>query len=40
MAHIKSWRIIHTDYRRPLKTYETSFRATIGLFFFRMSFEF
>jgi len=40
MAHIKSWRILHTDYRRPLKTYQTSFRATIGLFFFRSSFEF
>lgn len=35
MAHIKSWRILHTDYRRPLRTYLTSFRATIGLFFFR-----
>lgn len=39
MAHIKSWRILHTDYRRPLNTYQTSFRATIGLFFFRASFE-
>jgi transposase len=38
MAHIKSWRILHTDYRRPLKTYLTSFRATIGLFFFQASF--
>ena len=34
IAHIKSWRILHTDYRRPLATYLTSFRAAIGLYFF------
>ncbi len=39
MAHIKSWRILHTDYRRPLRTYATSFRAAIGLFFFRLDFD-
>ena len=33
IAHIKSWRILHTDYRRPLATYLTSFRAAIGLYF-------
>lgn len=38
MAHIKSWRILHTDYRRPLRTYPTSFRAVIGLFFFCQDF--
>lgn len=38
MAQIKSWRILHTDYRRPLRAYPTSFRATIGLFFFQASF--
>lgn len=35
ISHLKAWRILHTDYRRPLKTYATSFRAAIGLFFFR-----
>jgi transposase len=35
IAHLKAWRILHTDYRRPLRTYATSFRAAIGLFFFR-----
>ncbi|WP_131770443.1 transposase family protein [Candidatus Protofrankia californiensis] len=40
MAHIKSWRILHTDYRRPLRTYLTSFRAAIGLFFFCLDFPF
>lgn len=39
MAHIKSWRTLHTDYRRPYRTYTTSFRAAIGLFFFKASFE-
>jgi transposase len=39
MAHIKSWRILYTDYRRPLATYLTSFRAAIGLFFFKAAFQ-
>ena len=39
MAHIKSWRILHTDYRRPLHTHLESFQATIGLFFFKASFQ-
>lgn len=40
MAHLKAWRILHTDYRRPLRTYLTSFRAAIGLFFFCRDFQF
>jgi len=39
ISHLKSWRILHTDYRRPLKTYLTSFRAAIGLFFFKAAFQ-
>jgi transposase len=39
IAHIKSWRILHTDYRRPLRTYLSSFRAAIGLYFFKMTYE-
>jgi hypothetical protein len=38
IAHLKAWRILHTDYRRPLRTYRTSFRAALGLFFFRIAF--
>lgn len=30
MAHLKAWRILHTDYRRPLRTYLTSFRAAMA----------
>jgi len=39
IAHIKSWRILHTDYRRPLRTYLQSFRAAIGLYFFKLTYE-
>ena len=39
IAHIKSWRILHTDYRRPLRTYLKSFRAAIGLYFFKLTYE-
>ena len=38
IAHLKSWRILHTDYRRPLRTYITSYRAAVGLYFFKLNF--
>jgi len=38
IAHLKSWRILHTDYRRPLRTYTTSYRAAVGLYFFKLNF--
>jgi hypothetical protein len=38
VANLKTWRILFTDYRRPLKTFASSFRAAIGLFFFKESF--
>ncbi len=31
VATLKAWRILFTDYRRPLKTFKSSFRAAIGL---------
>jgi hypothetical protein len=34
VAHFKSWRIFHTDYRRPYATYHEAYDATRGLFFF------
>jgi transposase len=37
VAHLKNWRILHTDYRRPITTWETSFRAAIGIFFFSLT---
>jgi len=38
IAHLKTWRILFTDYRRPLETFTTSFRAAIGLYFFKEAF--
>ncbi len=38
VATLKTWRILFTDYRRPLKTFASSFRAAIGLYFFKESF--
>jgi hypothetical protein len=37
VATLKTWRILFTDYRRPLKTFK-SFHAAIGLYFFKESF--
>jgi hypothetical protein len=38
VAGLKTWRILFTDYRRPLETFESSFRAATGLYFFKESF--
>jgi hypothetical protein len=38
VATLKTWRILFTDYRRPLETFLSSFRAAIGLHFFKESF--
>ena len=38
VATLKAWRILFTDYRRPLSTFKSSFRAAIGLYFFKESF--
>ncbi len=35
ISHFKNWTIMHTDYRRPLKTFETTISAVIGLHFYR-----
>ena len=39
IADLRSWRILHTDYRRPLRTYVTSYRAAVRLYFFKLNFE-
>jgi len=38
-AHIKTWRILHTDYRRPFRTYTQAFRTIRALIFFTQAFE-
>jgi DDE superfamily endonuclease/Helix-turn-helix of DDE superfamily endonuclease len=35
VANLKTWRILFTDYRRPLNAFLSSFRAAIGLYFFK-----
>jgi hypothetical protein len=36
VAHVKSWRIFHSDYRRPHRTYRDAYDAARGLFFFSL----
>ncbi len=36
----KSWRIFHTDYRRPYRTYRDAYDAARGLFFFSLTWGF
>lgn len=36
-AHFKSWRIFHTDYRRPHDTYRNAYDAARCLFFFSIT---
>jgi hypothetical protein len=33
IAHLKTWRILHTDYRRPIDTFPTTISAVIALHF-------
>jgi DDE superfamily endonuclease/Helix-turn-helix of DDE superfamily endonuclease len=39
VAQLKTWRILFTDYRRPLETFRDSFKAAIGLYFFKLTSE-
>jgi len=34
IAYIKSWRILHTAYRRPLETFEQTITAALALYSF------
>jgi hypothetical protein len=35
IANFKTWRIMHTDYRRPLATFSTTISAVVALHFWR-----
>src|SRR5438876_128077 len=37
ISHFKTWRTMHTDYRRPIDTFATTISAVIGLHFYRMA---
>jgi hypothetical protein len=36
IANFKTWRIMHTDYRRPIETFITTISAVISLHFYAM----
>lgn len=35
ISHFKNWQIMHTDYRRPIQTFQETISAVIGLHFYR-----
>jgi hypothetical protein len=37
IANFKTWRIMHTDYRRPIATFPTTISVVIGLHFYATS---
>lgn len=37
IANFKTWRVTHTDYRRPLNTFAETISVVIGLQFFKLS---
>ncbi|WP_026423734.1 transposase family protein, partial [Actinokineospora inagensis] len=37
IANLKTWRILHTDYRRPIDTFATTITAVLGLQFYRQA---
>ena len=37
IANLKNWRILHTDYRRPLDSFATTISAAIGLLFYSLA---
>jgi hypothetical protein len=39
IANFKTWRIMHTDYRRPLTTFAQTISVVVGLYFYRMNSE-
>ncbi|MGQ4614608.1 transposase family protein [Nocardia sp. R7R-8] len=39
IANLKTWRILHTDYRRPFTTFATTISTVLGLEFFRKNSE-
>jgi DDE superfamily endonuclease len=39
IANFKTWRIIHTDYRRPLGTFTQTISTVIALHFYKLTYE-
>jgi DDE superfamily endonuclease len=36
IANFKTWRIMHTDYRRPVETFSTTISAVVALHFYKI----
>nr|WP_181043607.1 transposase family protein [Actinokineospora auranticolor] len=34
IAQLKTWRVLHADYRRPINTFTDTISAVIGLYFY------
>ena len=39
IANLKTWRILHTDYRRPLSTFTETITTVIALHFYTIGCE-
>jgi DDE superfamily endonuclease/Helix-turn-helix of DDE superfamily endonuclease len=39
IANVKTWRILHTDYRRPLATFTETISTVVALLFYKISCE-
>jgi DDE superfamily endonuclease len=37
IANFKTWRILHTDYRRPLSTFNETISAVVALHFYTLA---
>jgi len=37
IAHFKTWRILHTDYRRPLSTFRETISAVVALHLYSLA---
>jgi hypothetical protein len=39
IANFKTWRIVHTDYRRPLKSFQETISTAVSLHFYKIACE-
>lgn len=39
IANFKTWRVLHTDYRRPLKSFQETISAVVALHFYKIDCE-
>ena len=39
VAHVKNWRVLHTDYRRPLQTFDDTLDAVVGIILFKQAYQ-